>query len=176
MDSVEAGDAALTGGRDAGDEAGPDTDHKQFVTFTLGDLEYGVDIMAVREIRGWQPTTRIPNSPDYMCGVTNLRGVIVPNFDLRARFGMGETEPNNTHVVVLVAVGTRIMGILVDSVSDILTLPGDQISPVPEGTQPGRDKWLSGLTSTKGRMVSILDLEALFGEEGLAQRSEGLSP
>lgn len=175
MDSIEAGDAALPGGRDNGEEAGPDSDYKQFVTFTLGDLEYGVDIMSVREIRGWQPTTRVPNSPDYVRGVTNLRGVIVPNFDLRARFGMGETEPNNTHVVVLVAVGARIIGILVDSVSDILTLPSDQISAVPEGTQPGRDKWVSGLTSTEGRMVSILDIDALFGEEGVAQRSEGLS-
>ena len=145
---------------------------KQFVTFTLGDLEYGVDIMAVREIRGWQPTTRIPNAPDHMRGVTNLRGVIVPNFDLRAKFGMGDTEPLPTHVVVLVAVGERIIGILVDAVSDILTVPSNQISPVPEGTQPGRDKWVCGLTSTEGRMVSILDLDAMFRADDLADLTD----
>ena len=171
MEAVTAEPAALSG-MDSDPAAAINGASKQFVTFTLGELEYGVDIMAVREIRGWQPTTRIPNSPEHMRGVTNLRGVIVPNFDLRAKFGMGETEPQPTHVVVLVAVGERIIGILVDAVSDILTVPTSQISPVPEGTQPGRDKWLCGLTSTANRMVSILDLDAMFQGDDLADLTE----
>ena len=98
-----------------GGEAG--TAVKQFVTFTIGEEEYGVDIMMVREIKGWSPTTTLPNSPPYVRGVINLRGIIVPIFDLRMRFGMGLNEPGATHVVIIVKIGARTVGLLADGVS-----------------------------------------------------------
>ena len=140
---------------------------QQFVIFALGDLEYGIDIVAAREIRGWQPTTEIPKAAPHMIGMTNLRGEMVPNFDLRAMFGMGETIPTDSHVVVLVSVGARIVGILADGVSDILTIPSHQIRPVPQGAQQEGRAWLSGLTTANDRMVSILDLDALFADQAL---------
>lgn len=94
----------------------------QFITFTIGEEEYGVDIMDVREIKGWTQATRLPNSPNYVRGVVNLRGIMVPVLDLRARFGMGRTEVTKTHVVVIVTVEKRVLGLLVDAVSDILSM------------------------------------------------------
>ena len=91
---------------------------QQFITFTLGSEEYGIDIMVVREIKGWTETTMIPNAPTHVRGVINLRGVIVPIFDLRARFGMGLTATTTMHVVIIVATGTRTIGLLVDTVSE----------------------------------------------------------
>src|ERR1700759_1598584 len=88
----------------------------QFITFTLGDAEYGIDIMKVREIKGWTETTRIPNAPAHVRGVINLRGVIIPIFDLNARFGNGLTDPTAMHVVIIVQTGQRTVGLLVDTV------------------------------------------------------------
>ena len=134
----------------------------QFVTFKVGHEEYGVDIMRVREIKGWTETTSLPNSPAYMRGVLNLRGTIVPIYDLRARFGLGETAATSVHVIVIVAVRERLIGILVDAVSDILTVAAAEIRPVPE-TERGRDqKFLSGLVSFERRMVALLELERMF--------------
>ena len=119
----------------------------QFITFKVGEEEYGVDIMRVREIKGWTETTSLPNSPAYMRGVLNLRGTIVPIYDLRARFGLGETAATSVHVIVIVAVRERLIGILVDAVSDILTVAIADIRAVPE-TERGLDqKFLSGLVS-----------------------------
>lgn len=154
------------------DDASAGDTHQQFVIFTLEGQEYGIDIMAVREIRGWQPTTPISNAPEYVRGVIDLRGEIVPNIDLRAKFGMGDTEPTDGHVVVLVAVGERIVGILADSVSDIMTIRRDQVCAVPDGTQREGRKWLSGLASNDDRMMSILDLDALFGDQDMSISGE----
>lgn len=140
-------------------------DLREFITFTIGDLEYGVDIIDVHEIKGWTAPTRVPNAPPYMTGVSNLRGEIVPNYDLRMKFGMGTTEPNRTHVVVLVKVQGRTVGVLVDSVSDILSVPETDINPAPEGTDFAAAAWLDGLVNANGRMVSLLNLDALFGDE-----------
>jgi purine-binding chemotaxis protein CheW len=137
---------------------------KQFVTFTLGAAEYGIDIMVVREIKGWTDTTMIPNAPAYVRGVVNLRGVIVPIFDLRARFDMGLTVPTKMHVVIIVAAGTRTVGLLVDTVSDIISIDPKAIRPVPEMGLPTEDQFLDGLVAMDERMVTLVSLAGLFGD------------
>jgi purine-binding chemotaxis protein CheW len=138
----------------------------QFLTFTIGREEYGVDIMKVREIKAWSDTTRLPNAPDYMRGVMNLRGLIIPIFDLRCRFGMGLTEANEKNVVIILAVGTRTIGILVDTVSDILTAHAGEIKPAPK-MDTVNDEYLNGLISLEERMVALLDVDYLFDHEML---------
>jgi purine-binding chemotaxis protein CheW len=137
---------------------------KQFITFTLGPEEYGIDIMVVREIKGWTDTTMIPNAPSHVRGVINLRGVIVPIFDLRARFGMGLTTPGKMHVVIIVAAGTRTIGLLVDTVSDIISVDPSSIRPVPEMGLPTDDQFLDGLVALDDRMVTLVSLAGLFGQ------------
>ncbi len=141
----------------------------QFITFTIGAEEYGVDIMAVREIKGWSETTHLPNSPPYVRGVINLRGIIVPIFDLRARFGLGPTQTTKTHVVVIVAVQQRTIGILVDSVSDILTVPLGDIRSVPDMDRSIDDAFLDGLVAVGERMVAVIALDRLFDLRGVAK-------
>jgi purine-binding chemotaxis protein CheW len=137
----------------------------QFITFTLGPEEYGIDIMVVREIKGWTDTTMIPNAPSHVRGVINLRGVIVPIFDLRARFGMGLTVATRMHVVIIVATGTRTIGLLVDTVSDIISVDPKAIRPVPEMGLPSEDQFLEGLVAMENRMVTLVSLAGLFGNQ-----------
>lgn len=139
---------------------------QQFITFTLGAEEYGIDIMVVREIKGWTDTTMIPNAPAHVRGVINLRGVIVPIFDLRARFGMGMTVPSKMHVVIIVAAGTRTIGLLVDTVSDIISVEPKAIRAVPEMGLPSDDQFLDGLVALDDRMVTLVSLSGLFGSPG----------
>jgi purine-binding chemotaxis protein CheW len=139
----------------------------QFITFTLGAEEYGVDIMKVREIKGWSATTTIPNSPPHVRGVINLRGIIIPIFDLRARFGMGLTEPTNMHVVIIVKCESRTVGLLVDTVSDIITVDPAAIRPVPDMGSQSDDKFLEGLAALEDRMVTIVSLNHLFPERSI---------
>lgn len=142
-------------------DAGPG-ETSQFVTFTVGEEAYAVDILQVREIKGWTEVTRLPNQPAHMRGVLNLRGVIVPIFDLRCRFGQGLTEATPTHVVVIVAVADRIVGILVDTVSDILTVGSEEIRPVPDLESRSDRDFLKGLATSGDRMVALLQLDRLF--------------
>lgn len=146
---------------------------QQFLTFTVGDEEYGVDIMTVREIKGWTETTRLPNAQEFMRGVMNLRGLIIPIFDLRTRFNMGVTEATAKHVVIILAIGDRNIGILVDTVSDILDAGSEQIKPAPAGdakmdAQAGSD-YISGLISLEDRMVVLLSVEHLFDEQHIEE-------
>ena len=135
---------------------------EQFVTFTIGKEEYGVDIMAVREIKGWSETTQLPNTPEHMRGVLNLRGLIVPIFDLRCRFSGKFTDVSPLHVIIIVAVGDRMIGILVDTVSDILSVTSGEIRAVPKMDRRIDDQYLTGLVNVKERMVALLDVERLF--------------
>ena len=141
---------------------GADESSHQFMTFTLGAEEYGIDIMVVREIKGWTDTTSIPNAPAHVRGVINLRGVVVPIFDLRARFGMGRTEPTKMHVVIIVSTESRTLGLLVDTVSDIISVKQDEIRPVPEMGMPIDDNFLAGLVTSRERMVTLVSLSGLF--------------
>jgi purine-binding chemotaxis protein CheW len=137
-------------------------DWSQYVSFTVAGGLYGIEITSVREIKGWSEPTDLPNAPDSMRGVLNLRGVVVPVFDLRCRFGRGITEVGPSHVVIIVTFGDRHIGILVDAVSDILTLGPKDILPVPETNKGSSQDYLSGLVSQGDRMVTLLELEKLF--------------
>lgn len=152
-----------TFGDDKLDRPAVGEDTQQFITFTLGEEEYGIDIMVVREIKGWTVTTMIPNAPAHVRGVINLRGVIVPIFDLRARFGMGMTNPTKMHVVIIVAAADRTIGLLVDTVSDIISIEPKAIRPVPEMGLPIDDQFLEGLVAVEDRMVTLVSLAGLFG-------------
>jgi purine-binding chemotaxis protein CheW len=135
---------------------------QQYLTFTVEREEYGVDIMTVREIKGWTETTRLPNAPPYMRGVMNLRGLIIPIFDLRTRFNMGQTQATAKHVVIILAVEERNMGILVDTVSDILDASAEQIKPPPVTTLSIDSDYVQGLISIEERMVVLLDVKHIF--------------
>lgn len=135
---------------------------RQFISFKIGDDEYGVDIMAIREIKGWTATTELPDSPLHLRGVINLRGAIIPVFDLRARFTQHLTQATPRHVTIVVTVGSRVVGLLVDAVADIITIPTQSIQPVPDLDDSGHEAFLSGLVTVEGRMVTLLDLENLL--------------
>lgn len=160
-------DRAVKGKDDVVDKA-----TSQYISFRVGEEEYGVDIMLVREIKGWVGVTSLPNTPKYMRGVLNLRGIIVPIFDLRCRFGMDRTEATNLHVVVIVQVGERTMGILVDAVSDILTVTEDDINSVPDIDQRQDGEYLNGLLTVDDRMVGLLNLNALFNLDAIASGAQ----
>lgn len=142
---------------------------QQFLTFNIGGEEYGVGLMSVREIKGWSKTTRLPNSPDFMKGVINLRGVVIPIFDLRKRFGMGDTEPHEKNAVIILAVGKRLIGVLVDAVSDILNANADDIRAAPHVESKIDANFVSGIISIDEKMVVLLDVEKIFDLSMLAE-------
>ena len=137
----------------------------QQLTFALADEEYGVDILAVREIRGWSHVTRIPQAPDYVLGVLNLRGAIVPVMDLRLRFGLVRESYNDTTVMIIVAIGARLFGIVVDAVSDVIDIDVAAIKPVPDMGAVVDTRYLKGLATHEERMVMLLDVEKLMRPE-----------
>jgi purine-binding chemotaxis protein CheW len=134
----------------------------QLISFAIGDDQYGVDIMAVREIKGWTAITHLPRQPDYVRGVLNLRGVIVPIIDLRCRFGQGLTEATPLHIVIIVQVASKLIGLLADRVLDIVSLDGLQIQPVPRVVQSSRVEFLAGLVTIEGAMIALIDLPHLL--------------
>jgi purine-binding chemotaxis protein CheW len=134
----------------------------QFISFAIGDDQYGVDIMAVREIKGWSQITSLPRQPDYMRGVLNLRGVMVPIIDLRCRFGQGMTEATPLHVVIVVQIGARHVGLLADRVLDIVSIEASRIQPVPRIAQASRVDFLSGLATIESGMLALIDLSQLL--------------
>jgi purine-binding chemotaxis protein CheW len=136
-------------------------DTRQFVTFTLGEQQYCVDIMSVREIRASNVVTRLPSAPDFVRGVINLRGTIVPIIDLRMRFAQGRTEPTQSHVVVIVTIEGRLNGLLVDGVSDILTVRAGDIAPIPETDGESRNPFFDGLISHGDTMLIVISLDRL---------------
>ncbi len=135
---------------------------RQFITFTVDSEEYGVDIMAIREIKGWTPTTALPETPPHMRGVIDLRGTIVPIVDLRARFHHGLTEVTPTHVIIVVAIGAMMVGLLADAVVDIVSVADTAIQPVPDMENNGHVGFLAGLVTVEDRMVVLLDLDSLL--------------
>lgn len=134
----------------------------QYITCTLGDAEYGIDILSVREIKGWSETTALPHAPAWVRGVINLRGTIVPILDLRARFGLGLTATTVMHVVVIIQTATRMAGLLVDSVSDIIAVAAEEVRAVPEIGTSVPERLLAGLIPREGGMVSIVSLDNLL--------------
>ena len=137
-------------------------DGLQFITFTIGDESYGVDIMAVREIKVWSEITRLPEQPDFVRGVLNLRGAIVPIADLRCRFGQGLTEATALHVVIIVQIESQLIGLLADRVSDIVTVDPAKIKPVPKIGQTGKSAFLSGIVSIESDLIALIELSRLL--------------
>jgi purine-binding chemotaxis protein CheW len=139
----------------------------EFISFSIGDEQYGVDIMAVREIKGWSEITHLPKQPEYVRGVLNLRGVMVPIIDLRCRFGQGKTEATPFHVVIIVQVEARLIGLLADRVLDILSFEASQVQAVPQIARSSRVDFLSGLVTIEGIMIALVDLPNLLAERPL---------
>jgi purine-binding chemotaxis protein CheW len=137
----------------------------EFISFSIGEEQYGVDIMAVREIKGWTEITHLPKQPDYVRGVLNLRGVMVPIIDLRCRFGQGKTEATPLHIVIVVQVESRLIGLLADRVLDILAFEASQIQPVPQIARSSRIDFLSGLVTIDGTMIALVNLPNLLAEQ-----------
>jgi purine-binding chemotaxis protein CheW len=134
----------------------------QLISFAIGDDQYGVDIMAVREIKGWTEITHLPRQPDYVRGVLNLRGVIVPIVDLRCRFGQGLTQATPLHIVIIVQIAAKPIGLLADRVLDIVSLEESQVQPVPRIAHAHRLNFLSGLVTIEGAMIALIDLQNLL--------------
>jgi purine-binding chemotaxis protein CheW len=144
----------------------------QFVSFAIGDDQYGVDIMAVREIKGWTSITYLPKQPDYVRGVLNLRGVMVPIIDLRCRFAQGLTEPTPLHIFIVVQIGTTQVGLLADRVLDIVSFDASKIQPVPHIAQATRADFLSGLVTVDDAMIALIDLPNLLSLSPVPENAE----
>ena len=156
----------------AGSHAGINTGN-EYLAFKLGDEEYGIDILKVQEIRGYENVTRIANAPEFIKGVINLRGIIVPIVDMRIKFNLGEPSYDQFTVVIILSIAGRVMGMVVDSVSDVTTLEPEQIRPAPQmGTALNTD-YLVGLGTVEERMLILLDIERLMSsaEMGLLQQA-----
>lgn len=149
-------------------ETSANVGNNEFLTFTLGKEEYGIDILRVQEIRGYDAVTRIANAPEFIKGVINLRGVIVPIIDLRIKFNLGAPEYNQFTVVIVLNIGKRVVGVVVDSVSDVLSLEREQIRPAPEFSSNFDTKYLMGLGAIDERMLILVDIERLLGSREMA--------
>ena len=140
----------------------------EFLTFTLGEEEYGVEILKVQEIRSYEPPTTIANAPAFIKGVVNLRGVIVPIVDMRIKFGLGSSQYNQFTVVIILNVAHRVVGMVVDGVSDVLTLNSEQIRPAPEFAAGLDTKYITGLGTVDKRMLILMDIEKLMTSSDMA--------
>ena len=143
-----------------GDAAG--TIAREYLTFRLSQEEYGIDILKVQEIRGYESPTRIANAPPFIKGVVNLRGTIVPIVDMRLKFNCAQAEYNSFTVVIILALRSRVVGIVVDSVSDVLELPPENIKPAPDIDSSVDSACILGLGSVNDRMLILLDIERLM--------------
>lgn len=145
-----------------------DGENRQYLVFSLGEEEYAIDILKVQEILGYENVTRIANAPEFIKGVTNLRGVIVPIVDLRIKFNLDKIDYDGQTVVIVVNVSQRIVGIVVDGVSDVMTLTPDQIKPAPELGMSLSSDFLSGLGSLENRMLVLVDIDKLLTSKEMA--------
>ena len=141
------------------------TDSSQYLTFTLGQEEYGVEILKVQEIKGYSAVTPIPNTPDYVKGVVNLRGAIIPIVDLRAKLAMPETAYNQFTVIIVVRVGLKTVGVVVDAVSDVLNIPTTDVQPTPDFGAQVDARFISGLARSGEKLIVLLDIEKVLSHE-----------
>ena len=154
----------------------PQNQMAQFLSFTLGQEEYGVDVLRVQEIRSWEPVSRIPNVPTHEKGVINLRGAIVPIIDLRERFQLGATHYTALTVVIVLLVHqaekTRVMGVVVDTVSDVIDVDKALIQSAPHFGTKVSTEFINGLVSVNQRMVMLLDVDKLLKLDGVEDDNE----
>jgi purine-binding chemotaxis protein CheW len=145
---------------------------KELLTFALGSEEYGIDILKVQEIRGYEKVTHIVNSPAFIKGVINLRGTIVPIIDLRLKFALGSAEYTAFTVVIILNVSNRVVGVVVDSVSDVICLDPDEIREAPPMSSDLDTRFIQGLATLNERMVILMDIEALMSSPDMALSAE----
>ena len=141
---------------------------QEYLTFTLGEEEYGVDILKVQEIRGYDTITRMPDAPDFIKGVINLRGTIVPVVDMRIKFKLGRVVYDEFTVMIILNLGRRVVGMVVDGVSDVMQLNPDQIRPAPEFGGGVNTKYITGLGALEQRMLILVDIEKLMSATDMA--------
>jgi purine-binding chemotaxis protein CheW len=168
MQAEQKTDSTPATGAPGGKDAAPG----EFLAFTLGQEEYGIDILKVQEIRGYEAVTRIANSPEFIKGVVNLRGTIVPIVDMRIRFNLGDPSYDQFTVVIILNIGGRVVGMVVDSVSDVTTLTPDQIKAAPEIGSVLDTDYLIGLGTLDKRMLILVDIDRLMSsaEMGLIEK------
>jgi len=140
----------------------------EYLTFVLGDEEYGIEILKVQEIRGYDAVTKIANTPEFIKGVINLRGTIVPIVDLRVRFNLSTADYNQFTVVIILNLNGRTVGIVVDGVSDVMTLLASQIRPVPDLVASIDTEYLLGLGTVEDRMLILVNIESLMTSQDMA--------
>jgi purine-binding chemotaxis protein CheW len=140
----------------------------EFLTFRLGNEEYGIDILKVQEIRSYEPPTRIANAPSFLKGVVNLRGVIVPILDLRIKLGCDTAEMNHFTVVIVLNMGGRVVGAVVDAVSDVIQLAPESVQPAPDMSAVVDMRFIQGIAKIGERMLIVMDIESLLNGQDLS--------
>jgi purine-binding chemotaxis protein CheW len=150
---------------EAASDSGRDVAGREFLAFKLGEEEYGIDILKVQELRGYETCTRIANSPEFIKGVVNLRGIIVPIVDMRIKFNLGTPTYDQFTVVIILNISGRIVGMVVDSVSDVIALSADQVKPAPEMGTALNTNYLIGLGTIDERMLILVDIDKLMSSE-----------
>ena len=153
--------------------AAADTASSQVLTFTLGAEEYGIEILKVQEIKGYSAITHIPNAPPHVKGVMNLRGTVVPVVDLRAKFSMEPVEYTKFTVIIVVMVGQKIAGLVVDAVSDVLNIAAADVRPAPDFGARCDTRFISGVVSIGDKLAVLLDINKLLCEEEIAGAAGG---
>ncbi|MFC4161393.1 chemotaxis protein CheW [Chitinimonas lacunae] len=147
---------------------------REYLVFTLGHEEYAIDILKVQEIRGYEPPTRIAQAPPFILGVVNLRGAIAPIVDLRVKFGVGEPQYHAFTVVIILNVAARIVGIVVDGVSDVIALNNDLVRPPPEFGTSVDTAYITGLAPLDERMLILVDIEKLLTSREMELTADAL--
>ena len=148
-----------------GDRGGPGAESNQFLTFTLDAEEYGLEILRVQEIKGYSKVTPLPNTPREVRGVMNLRGTVVPIIDLRCKFGLSEAEYTRFTVIIVVTVGAKIVGFVVDAVSDVLNVSAAEVVPTPDLGAGVDTTFMTGMARTGDRLVTLLNIDRLVGRD-----------
>jgi purine-binding chemotaxis protein CheW len=143
-------------------DAGKSAANRELISFRIDEQEFCVDIMVVREIRGWTPATPLPRSPSFLAGVINLRGAVLPIVDLADRLGFPATEPTQRHVIIVAQIGRQVVGLLVDAVSDILTVNDAVVQPPPDVASEMVRNFVQGLLAIEGRMISLISLDRIL--------------
>jgi purine-binding chemotaxis protein CheW len=149
-------------GREAKPGAAARIQQQEFLTFTLGKEEYGIEILKVQEIRSYEQVTKIANAPEFIKGVVNLRGIIVPIVDMRIKFNLGSADYTEFTVVIILNVAGRVVGMVVDGVSDVISLGAEQIRPAPDFSSSFDVKYITGLGTADERMLILVDIEKLM--------------
>ena len=150
------------------ERSGYTADLNQFLTFTLGAEEYGIEILKVQEIKGYSAITHIPNAPPHVKGVMNLRGTVVPVVDLRTKFSMDAVEYTKFTVIIVVMVGQKIAGLVVDAVSDVLNIAASDVRPAPDLGARCDTRFISGVVSIGEKLAVLLDIDKLLTDEEVA--------